>query len=162
MQNDPIGAILKFDPIGVILQNLTLDDVHRKITRHLVKKSMTYKVQFPRSDHNCSKSQNSCFVSNGVILHQIFFLNIFLESLWNYLFTDVKYDPIGATLGFDPIGVILQNLTPHNVRRKISRHLVKKSNQNIVRFSRNRGFKIWPVITGKPVIWFLTNPVEGT
>ena len=162
MQYDPIEAILKFDPISVILHNLTLDDVHRKITIHLVKKSMKYKVQLPKSDHNCSESKNSCLVSNGVILHQIFFSNIFLESLWNYLFTDVQYDPIGATLGFDPIGVILQNLTPHNVWQKISRHLMKKSNQNIVRFSRNRGFKIWPVITGKPVIWFLTNPVEGT
>ena len=156
MQNDPIGAILKFDPIGVILQNLTLDDVHRKITRHLVKKSMTYKVQFPRSDHNCSKSQNSCFVSNGVILHQIFFTIIFLESQWNYFSTDVQNDIIWVILRFNPIGVILKNLTPQNFCQKNSRHLVKKSNQNIVRFSRNRGFKIWPVI------WFLTNPVEGT
>ena len=156
MQYDPIEAILKFDPISVILQNLTLDDVHRKITIHLVKKSMTYKVQLPKSDHNCSESKNSCLVSNGVILHQIFFSNIFLESLWNYLFTDVQYDPKEAISVFDPIGVILQNLTPHNVWQKISRHLMKKSNQNIFLFSRNRGFKIWPVI------WFLTNPVKGT
>ena len=73
MQYDPIEAILKFDPISVILQNLTLDDVHRKITIHLVKKSMTYKVQLPKSDHNCSESKNYCLDSNGVILYQIFF-----------------------------------------------------------------------------------------
>ena len=67
------------------------------------------------------------WVNNPREVEEFVSITVVLSSILLVRSLVILYDPKGAILKFDPIAVILQNLTLHDVRRKISRHFGKKS-----------------------------------